>query len=367
MKARLKVFMLPTYHRFNKYCPALINSIRLKGVDVRFLPEETLFFPLFRIARFPGLPQIVHLHWIDEYTIKKRLWRSLCASLIYIFELLLLRALGVKIVWTVHDYINLREKFPYLDILIRRFTVRLCNAIIVHTKAAGIEMTNLYKLSDTNKSKIRVIPHGHFLEQYPNNLSQAGARQKLGLDKDIFVFGFIGYIRPYKGIIQLIKAFRQLDGDNSHLLIAGMPFDASFGNAVKEATNGDRRIHLYLKFIEDEELQVFLNSTDVMVFPYTRSLTSGSMILAMSFGKAIVTSNCAFVPEVLPPEGGLIYSTENPEGLVMALREILLMDVISMGQKNLKQACAVNWQSMAKATVNVYYEILGDSTTKTLK
>lgn len=358
MKSKLKVFMLPTFQNFNKYCPALIHGIKAEGIDVRFSAEDFFTFPLFGIVGFSGLPQIVHLHWIDHYTIKKSLWKSLCASLIYISALLLLRILGVKIVWTVHDYINLSENFPRLDVLIRRFTARLSHAIIVHTRAAGVEMTSIYKLSDADESKIRIIPHAHFIEQYPNTLSQTEARLRLALDDDIFVFGLVGYIRSYKGILHLIEAFRRLDGDNLRLIIAGMPFDISFGHVVRAAAGADRRIRLYLNFIEDEDLQVFLNSVDVMVFPFTRSLTSGSLILAMSFAKAIVTSDCPFVPDVLPPEGGIVYSTEDHQGLINALREIQLMDVVSMGQKNLERARIFDWQSIARSTVKAYRDIL---------
>jgi beta-1,4-mannosyltransferase len=351
--------MLPTFHSFNKYGPALVQSIRQRGMDVRFIAEWTPIFPILTIIRTAGLPEIIHLHWIDIYTIKKTWWRSLFSSAIYILGLLLLRTLGVKIVWTIHDYINVEERFARLDIVVRRLMVKLANSIIVHTESSRQEIINFYKLPEISAKKIVAIPHGHFIDQYPNVISQAETRKKLGLDKDIFLFGFIGYIRPYKGILDLIKSFKQIDNDRVHLLIAGRPFDASFANIVKEATIGDSRIHLYLKFIEDEEIQIFLNTVDVVVFPYTRSLTSGSLILAMSFSKAVVVSDHASIREVLPPKGGLVYANEDPEGLVRVLREIQVKDVISMGQKNLKRAQRFDWESIAKSTVRVYYEVLG--------
>ena len=352
------VFMLPTFQSYNKYCSALIHGIKAEGIDVSFSAEDSFIFPFFDIVGCSGLPQIVHLHWIDHYTIKKNLWRSLCASLIYISGLLLLRSLGVKIVWTVHDYINLSENFSRLDILIRRFTAKLSNAIIVHTQAAGAEMANAYKLSDTDKSKINSIPHGHFMDQYPNTFSQTEARLQLGLGEDVYVYSLVGYIRPYKGILPLIEAFKQLDGDNLRLIIAGMPFDLSFGRAVRDSANGDSRIYLYLEFIEDEDLQIFFNSADVMVFPYTRSFTSGSLMLAMSFAKSVVISDCPFVPEVLPPEGGLVYLSGNREALMNALRDIQRMDVVSIGKKNMDRARVFNWQSIAESTVRIYRDIV---------
>lgn len=265
--------MLPTLHKYNKYCSALIRSIRHEGVDLQFMLKETRVLPLVALIRAAGLPQIIHLHWIDVYTIKPTWLRSLVATATYILYLLIIRILGIKIVWTIHDYINHNGKFAYLDIAIRRFTARLTDSIIVHTETAQTEIANLYKLSNKEKSKISVVPHRHFIEEYPNTLSQLEARQQLSIDKDIFVFGSVGYVRPYKGILQLIKAFRQIDGARVHLIIAGLPFDDSFGNAVKEAALGDSRIHLHLNFIEDENLQVFLNAANALVFPFSDSLT----------------------------------------------------------------------------------------------
>ena len=176
----------------------------------------------------------------------------------FILELLLLRMLGVKILWTIHDDINVDGHFITLDVVVRRLAAKLADSLIVHTHVAREKVTQLYRLSAAVGRKIKVIPHGHFIEQYPNNISRRDAREKLGLDPDLFVIGMIGYVRPYKGIHDLIYAFRRLEGDRLRLLIAGQPLDNSFGDAVKETARTDERIHLYLKFLPDEEIQEFL-------------------------------------------------------------------------------------------------------------
>ena len=361
MKSKLKVFMFPTLNKYNQYCAALIKSLQQEDVEIHFSSKETLIMPLFALIRKAGLPHIVHLHWIDIYAIKKTWLRSLVAAFVYIFQLLFIKCFRIKIVWTIHDYVNLYERFGNIDLVIRKLTVKCADSIIVHTRAALLEVANLYKLSNKEVSKISVVPHGNFIEQYPNTLSQAAARQQLGLKEGLFLFGFIGYVRPYKGVLQLIEAFRQINEEHVNLLIAGYAFENAFENTVRKAANGDSRIHLYLDFIENQELQVFLNAPDVIVFPFTRSLTSGSLILAMSFAKSIVTSDCPFVPEVLPPAGGLVYSNENSEGLINALREIQLIDdVVSMGQKNLERARDFDWEAIARSTANVYRDVLKD-------
>jgi beta-1,4-mannosyltransferase len=359
MISKLNVFMLPTFHSFNKYCSALVQSIQREGVNVQFISEWTPTLPIFKMLRTAGWPQVIHLHWIETYTIKKTWWRSFIASILFICQLTLLKVLGVRIVWTVHDILNVDARFSDLDLKLRKLTAKLADAVIVHTKLAQKEMSRIYRLSDRDEWKIRVIPHGHYIEAYPNSMSQRHARDSLGLDGDLFVFGLVGYLRPYKGVLDLIQAFRRLAGEAIRLVIAGMPFDNSFGQDIQEAARGDDRIRLYLKFIEDERLQIFMNALDVLVFPYHRALTSGSLLLAMSFGKAVIAANHAAIRETFSADGGLIYSPGDLQGLTQCLSEILRRDVASMGERNLERAQTFEWRSIAKTTAAIYYDITG--------
>jgi beta-1,4-mannosyltransferase len=358
--------MVPTFHGVNEYGRALVESIQQEGVALQFIPQWTRFLPLVKMLRMSGwpFPQIVHLQWIDTYTIKPAGWQSLLASAFYVSGLLLLRALGIRIVWTVHDYYAYHDnRFARLDVLVRKITARLANAIIIHSEAARDEVAHLYGLGDGDKRKINAVPLGHYVGRYPNTLSRNEARRQLGLDPDVFLFGIIGYICPYKGILHLVQAFRRIEGRDVHLLIAGKPFDASFGQAVAGAAKSDNRIHLHLAFIEDAELQVFLNAVDVVVLPFTQELASSSLMLAMSFGKGVIASSgIASAPEVLHPEGGLVYSAEDPQGLLRALHKIQAMDVVSMGQKNLERAQTFDWQSIARATIRIYRQAMQEET-----
>jgi beta-1,4-mannosyltransferase len=349
--------MLPTFQSFNSYCSALVQSVELEGIDVRCKSDWTATLPILWMFRTAGLPNVIHLHWIEIYTIKRTWWRSVLASMVFLLQLFLLKALGVKIVWTVHDQVNVDGRFLELDVALRRLSVKLANSIIVHTDVAREELTKLYKLSRAAKRKIRVIPHGNFIAQYPNFVSRPEAREKLGLDNDLFVIGMIGYVRPYKGITDLIHAFSHLGGDRLRLVIAGLPMDSSFGETVKEAARIDDRIWLYLRFLPDEEIQIFLNAVDVVVFPYSRSLTSGSLILAMSFAKAVIAADLPTIREALPNRGGLLFDASDPKALENALTEIQTKDLAAMGRNNLNCIQSRNWHSIAKATVGIYHEL----------
>ncbi|WP_242482112.1 glycosyltransferase, partial [Trichormus variabilis] len=52
-------------------------------------------------------------------------------------------------------------------------------------------------------------------------------------------------------------------------------------------------------FVPSEKLQIYLNACDVVVFPYRDILTSGAVMLAMSFGRACIAPRKGCIAEVL--------------------------------------------------------------------
>ncbi|MEW5871686.1 MAG: glycosyltransferase family 4 protein [Chloroflexota bacterium] len=356
----MRIFMFPTFHQANDYGPALVGALQEQGADVRYLSPWTRFLPLRAIFQACGWPprRLVHLHWIGSYTIKPYLWQTLLAAPFFLLELALLKALGYKLVWTIHDYYaHHGNQFLRIDRWLRRLTARLVDAIIIHSQAAGEQASRLYGLPERHRRKMHPIPLGHYLGSYPNRLAQAEARAKLSLPPGDFLYGLFGYICPYKGVLPLVHAFRQLPGDELRLLIAGKPLEAAFGQVVADAAAGDERIDLRLAFIPGESLQVYLNAVDVVVLPFEPCPAASSLLLAMSFGKAVIASaDIASAVETLPPHGGLIYDAGDPQGLRRALEEIRSLDTAAMGLENLANVRHFGWDTIARATLQVYHQ-----------
>jgi beta-1,4-mannosyltransferase len=83
-------------------------------------------------------------------------------------------------------------------------------------------------------------------------------------------------------------------------------------------------------------------------------LTSGSAILAMSFGKALVAPRLGCLPELVPVDGGVLYDPADPDGLGSALRSTLARDLASAGERNLERARELAWGPIAAATARLY-------------
>jgi beta-1,4-mannosyltransferase len=63
----------------------------------------------------------------------------------------------------------------------------------VHSNAAAQLAEQRFKIAP---SKLHVIPHGHYIDAYPNEISQEDARTALDLPDDARVFLFLGRIEP---------------------------------------------------------------------------------------------------------------------------------------------------------------------------
>jgi glycosyltransferase involved in cell wall biosynthesis len=89
---------------------------------------------------------------------------------------------------------------------------------------------------------------------------------------------------------------------------------------VVALAGNDPRIHLYPGFIADEAMQTYLLASDAVVVPYREILTSGTAMLALSFGRPVVSVALGFLKDVVGAEVGVLYPPADPAGLAGAMR-----------------------------------------------
>ena len=123
---------------------------------------------------------------------------------------------------------------------------------------------------------------------------------------------------------------------------------------LEKLTKSNCRIKLFLDFIPDEDIQVFLNACDVFVLPYKDITTSGAALLGMSFGKPIIAPNISSFKEVLSAENGILYDTEKIDGLLSALNEAIKFTWSK--DKIIRLAHRYDWGRIGSDLANLYKE-----------
>ena len=186
--------------------------------------------------------------------------------------------------------------------------------------------------------RVWVIPHASF-SYYVRE-----TEKKKGLS---YTIGFLGRIEPYKGLDLLIDAFTSIKNDRLHLLIAG---NGAIDNHLKQKIEGDKRIELINRHIEDEEFSGLLGRMDFVVLPYKRASQSGVIPMVFSHGKTVIVTNVGALTEQVPGETGVVV-----EATAESLKEAIVsmydqpVKVEQMGLSALKYAkTELTWEHSAE-------------------
>lgn len=350
---KLKVVYLPVSD--NPYQTLLANHLINLGIDVEGM--EVGMIPLF-IHNFLNKPHtdIIHLHWVDPFFLSRNYIAAHIKYFMFSIQIIVLKLLGIKIVWTMHNFKNHFNKYLGLDKKCRTRLVNLSSAIIVHCNYAKKLILSNYKYAKSNR--IHVVQHGNYIDAYKNDLVQNEARSKLGLSTNDLIFLFIGKIRPNKGLLELIHIFRNMNAENTKLIIAGQA-DKNSKKLIYKETQEHDKIITNLDYIPDNDIQKYLNSCDVVVLPYEDVLISGVAILAMSFGKSCITPRVGCIQEIIDENGSFFFESGNPVSLSNAINEAIIQkkSLANMGKYNLSLAKKWEWQNIAEQTLDIYHDL----------
>jgi glycosyltransferase involved in cell wall biosynthesis len=265
---------------------------------------------------------VMHLHWPSfQYYDARSSWRTLVGFLRFVTLLSILRARGVRIVWTAHNlYPHDGGRGLWVHRFARRFVIRLAEVVFVHGPSARRLVQREFSVP---VHKLREIPHGHWIGYYPDALTRAAARSKLGIDTATYVYAFVGTCKPYKNLDQLLRAFARQAND-AQLLVVGNFQSPVYLAQIRQliAELGTDRVRLEPRFIDDSEMQVYLKASDAIVLPYREILTSGSAMLAFGFGRPVVVPRLGALIDVVDESCGVLYDADDPEGLPQALAAI---------------------------------------------
>lgn len=331
------------------YCELLYRALARQGVERR---DATGFWVWGRIR--PARGAVFHIHWADHYVISGNRVRTLLKISAFTLELLMLRARGVRIVWTVHNLKNHENALPVLDRIGSTILAHLATSLIFHCEAGKRMGLARFRLRDP--SKCHVIPHGHFIERYGVGPTRAEARAELGLAAEERVYLVFGLIRPYKGLDRLLEVFEKIREPGERLLIVGGLYGSMDRGWPERARKAYPSATLIIEKVPDQRVPLYFRAADVGVFPYRDILTSGAMILAMGYGLPCVAPRAGCIEETLAPEGNVLFDPEDDASLGRAIETMREKSgrFAEMGAENARRARDFDWDEIAERTIEAY-------------
>jgi beta-1,4-mannosyltransferase len=344
----MKVLAWPAFsnREWNPYNGLLCGAMQRKGVVVLEFKG-----PRSRMEK----ADIFHVHWPD-LSLKVTSWtRALVRCTWYLLIILRARLHGARVVWTAHNLQSHENLYPRLEAVFWWLFVREVDGIISLSEA-GLTQVQQMRLGK-RKIPTVAIAHGHYRDAYPNQVSRAEARRHLNIGPTAFVVGWIGQIRAYKGLPELVGAWRKRAAGENVLLIAGHPSDPSLRELLETSAREDSSIHFHSGRVDDDDFQHYINASDVIVMPYRKILNSGSALLGLSFDRPVALPRSDVMAELQNQVGSdWVYLYEGE------FNERILQEICEWTEKTARPAraplAALEWDLLAQTTVNFFQQVL---------
>lgn len=274
-------------------------------------------------------------------------------------SVLLARLVGLSVVVTVHDV----ESFSGDSTSEQAArTLGLASRIIVHNNVSAAEVISKVGVSP---EKMAIIPHGNYLPYVDDSVTRKDARSKLSIDADRKIVLFFGQIKEVKGLDLLLGSLRSVvDHDQSvQLVIAGKVWKDDFSKYadIIASSRLDNNVRLDVRYIPDSEAPLYYKAADVVVLPYRRIYQSGVLLMAMSYGRAVVVSDLPGMTEVVTSgKTGFVFRSGDEKSLADTLISALADDRArdNVAEKGLQlMRDRYDWACIGARTLSVYREI----------
>lgn len=339
----MKVWMWPKSSELNFYNDLLSNSLCSAGLDIMDLRHGRLMLKVGQVKS----GDIVHIHWMHHAYQNENPLLFIVKSFILVLTMLYLRLKNVQLIWTIHNLYPHHVKYPSMERFMRSLICRFCNKLIVASGSIKSKVMTEFGVPD---HKLFVVKHGHYLGVYSPNGKDF--RQIYNIGKDSHVYLFMGAIKAYKGVEDLVEAFNTIKTERSYLIIAGKA-DQEMQNYLQTIRDKDRVI-MDLRFIPNEEVADLINAVDVMVMPYKEITTSGTAILGLSFKKLIVMPKNDFIDDYFREDMVVSYDPSEGNGLKNAMKRALNVKKEEKSPEYEEVLRELDWRLIAKQIKNVY-------------
>src|SRR5690606_19232771 len=125
---------------------------------------------------------------------------------------------------------------------------------------------------------------------------------------------------------------------------------------IKHLGEDNPDVHLFLRFIPDNELHTDLSAADIVILPYRAVFNSGALLLALSFDK----------PVIAPHIGAMVVLQKQlGEAWIHSYRDDIQAETLQEAIRQLEQVdrppvCPLDeydWDHLAEATIKLYQRL----------
>ena len=234
-----------------------------------------------------GVRVVLHLHWTNTVLAGVPAEGVAAATAEFLARLDRFRSAGGRLVWTVHNVLPHDSVRPVDEAALQQAILDRADAVHILAADTAAAIAQHFALPP---SRTFHVPHPSYFGAYDTTLSREEARYQLDIDVDDTVYALVGAIKPYKGLDELLAAFDALYAEDSRrrLVVAGAPDRDAVTAAFVRGCERHPGILVRAARLAATEMPVYLRAADAVVLPYRRTLNSGVLLLAYTFGLPVV-------------------------------------------------------------------------------
>lgn len=341
------------------------------GIEVRKVFKKGNFFYKNILKEIDKIkPDVVHIQQ------ELALYGGIFSAVNLRFLLLWIKKRNIKIVTTFHGIVDvvsideefMKENFSILPIPLVKFAFRFIfnplikysDDIIVHEELFKKRILEQY--IKKNPDSIHVVHHG--IEDFSNNkITKQEARGKIGLTMDDKVLLFMGYVTGYKWLDLLIewmdfykknfwKDFKLFILGAHHPKLKNDEWYKTEYYRLKNLAEGKlwTNVDWQEGFVDSSKMALYYPLSDVVLFPYTRSISSsGPMALSIGYEIPFLASE-VFSESV--DNKDLLFE-KNPEKMAEKIKEFFEnRDKYNITISEIRKSRL--WSEIGKQTYNIY-------------
>jgi glycosyltransferase involved in cell wall biosynthesis len=247
-------------------------------------------------------PTVVVIQWWVPFMAPMTAWLATQA-----------RRKGVQVAMLCHNV--LPHERSWLDGALVRLALSRADRLIVHGEPDRDRARRLLP-----NCQVDVVP----LPSYAGLRSAAWSRERArsALDLNGQVVLFFGFVRPYKGLIDLLDALPAVlsETDVTLLVVGEIWGKAEEYHARVRALNLEARVKFVDRYVPNDEMEMFFAAADLAVLPYREATGSAVLQLAFGLGVPVVATRTGGMAEAVDDgQTGFLVDPGDVNGLSRAI------------------------------------------------
>lgn len=251
-------------------CKSLVNYFNIINLN------KVARTGLLDIFKYHKHLDYIYFNWVENIPDRKA---GFMQFLLFIFLINYYRAVGIKVIWTMHNKISHSKKNYLLKKILFKTLIKKANFIFTHS-SDGIDFAD--KIIPGIGKKVIFLHH-------PLNNSTFNIQKRKSFDYDVIIWGTIA---EYKGVNSFLQFLKEKSRqDDFKILIIGKYQSSDY--YTESLIIAGKKTQIENRFVENDELYELISKSKTILFTYNDSsvLSSGALMDSLMTNTEIIGPN----------------------------------------------------------------------------